>query len=86
MRKLKLDPDALAVQSFAVSTARDERGTVHGHVSPGCTPAGACETLFTCYDYTCNGGSCDGAPSCGHLAYTCTDCGETCAETCIDCG
>ena len=83
MRKLKLDPEALKVQSFAVDPARSERGTVHGHVSPGCTPAGACETLFTCY--SCEGGSCEG-PSC-HLDFTCTDCGGTCAETCLDtCG
>ena len=84
MRKLKLDPEALSVQSFAVDPARAERGTVRGHDTAGCTPAGACETLFTCYEYTCNGGSCDQEPSC-HIAYTCTDCGETCAESCIDC-
>jgi hypothetical protein len=85
MRKLKLDPEALSVQSFSVDPPRNERGTVQGHASTGCTPASACETLFTCY-YTCDGGSCDGALSCGPMA-TCTDCGETCGETCLDtCG
>lgn len=82
MKKIKLELDRLDVESFTVTPARAESGTVHGHVSPGCTPAGACETLFTCY--SCDGGSCE-EPSC-HLAFTCTDCGETCAETCIDCG
>lgn len=86
MKKIKLELDRLQVESFAVTRERSEGGTVHGHATPGCTPAGACETLFTCYEYTCNGGSCDQQPSCGHLAYTCTDCGDTCAETCIDCG
>lgn len=91
MKKIKLELDRLDVESFAVTPARSGGGTVHGHDTPGCTPAGTCETLFTCYDNscndnTCNGASCDGAPSCGFLAYTCTDCGGTCAETCIDCG
>jgi len=83
MKKIKLDLDRLDVESFAVTPARDEGGTVHAHVSPGCTPDGTCETLFTCY--SCDGGSCEGA-SC-HLDFTCTDCGGTCAETCLDtCG
>jgi hypothetical protein len=82
MKKIKLELDRLDVESFAVTPARGERGTVRGHDTVGCTPAGACETLFTCY--SCDGGSCEGA-SC-HLDFTCTDCGGTCAETCIDCG
>jgi len=86
MKKIKLDLDRLDVESFAVVAERGKDGTVHGHATPGCTPAGQCNTLFSCYEYTCNGEvSCNGElATCGHLA-TCTDCAETCAESCVDC-
>lgn len=68
MRKLRLDIDDLAVESFETREGAEERGTVHGHwptqycVSNRCSgadPITCPESLDTlCYD-TC-GGSCPG--------------------------
>ncbi|HSU17730.1 hypothetical protein [Longimicrobium sp.] len=73
MRKLRLDLDALVIESFAPADSPPARGTVRGHVSlywedcsPSETCAGAgypCEHTDqscggTCYEATC-------APGCG---------------------
>lgn len=44
MKKIRLQADALRVESFASTSTPQEKGTVHG----------AQETLNTCY-YTCTG-------------------------------
>lgn len=38
MKKLRLNPEDLTVESFPTATAADERGTVRGHAAtPECT-------------------------------------------------
>jgi len=64
-KKLEMDVDRLAVETFETGTAEDERGTVHGH-GDGCTCAASCDcktaimhcaeiawTVYSC-DYTDN--------------------------------
>jgi hypothetical protein len=67
MKKLRLDPEELAVEPFEVEPARAENGTVLGNDAsqPGCTsPHASCG-----YPNTCGGTSCDtGYPVC----YQCT--------------
>lgn len=52
MRKLKLDPDTLRVESFASGEAPDERGTVAAHAlaTRNCPATGMtfCETNCDC--------------------------------------
>ena len=93
MKKLRLDVEALAVDSFATSASHGRGdGTVRGNVDPEATfqtlcvtDVGQCETYlcrtelnYTC-DYTCNPWqkSCD---------YTwCTGCSATWPATGLDC-
>ena len=72
MRKLRLELDALIVESFAPADGTGGRGTVHGHVSlywEDCQyvsetcdgagwPCGPTEQSCggTCYEYTCHPG------------------------------
>ena len=57
MRKIRLEVDALAVQSFATDAAREARGTVVAHN----TNAG-----YTCvYHCTFRGFTCEGGLTCG---------------------
>ena len=73
MRKLRLDPDALRVESFApASDGRDGRGTVRGHSYPnGCFPPPDSDPMQdTCGYNTCAGNSC--WQSCN--GYTCLGC------------
>jgi hypothetical protein len=66
VKKLTLDLDELAVESFdAAPSLHDQRGTVEGQT-------GGDETCYTC---SCLG-SCDGDASC--YGYTWCTCGETC--------
>lgn len=90
MSKIRLDLDALSVESFSTDAAPASSGTVHGH-SPieqtfvsdvtGCdqdTCARYCSGNTTCY------ASCDGS-----CAQTCGgSCGGTCAQAsaCYPCG
>ena len=56
-KKLRLDPDALAVVPFEVEPARDEAGTVIGN--------GVVATKSCGYPATCGGTSCaSGYPVC----------------------
>lgn len=50
MKKLTLDIDALAVESFDADAARGERGTVEAHQirTPLCSAIDACPTRATC--------------------------------------
>lgn len=59
MKKLKLDIDALAVQSFAAGAAPEARGTVRGRATAWNTCAGreTCAFPDTCAD-TCGANSC----------------------------
>jgi hypothetical protein len=84
MNKLKLDLDTLAVESFDTATARKEDGTVFGEqctcnthcTCPGCE---SCDNTcpYTCDDYTCGGGTCEG--TCGG---ECMSQWETCPAIC----
>jgi len=80
MRKLRLELDSLAVESFAPLDVPGERGTVRGHVSlywedcnPSDTCAGAgwpCDTSDqscggTCYERTCHPGCGAASAGCG---------------------
>jgi hypothetical protein len=92
MRKLKLDIDALTVESFASSEAHDRRGTVAGHQTElatcfmtcdSCDPA-ACGGVCSDADQTCLAWhTCGGAQTCnlGSGCYTFGG-GWTCAAPC----
>jgi hypothetical protein len=75
MRKLKLDIDHLEVDSFETDVGHDQRGTVHGLVSPYCT-----QTCDTANNY-----SCDGAYTCGAES-TCRRINTCMYESCGACG
>jgi hypothetical protein len=70
--KLKLDLDALAVETFGMQEHAEIRGTVGGHF----TPTGGGPSCFQ----TCN--SCDSCDTCGD-GNTCVSCAATCAESCL---
>lgn len=88
-RKLKLDVDALAVDSFDTADAElAKSGTVHAHASLLCTGANgatcgtnpSCDGGYTCDgQYTCNFRSCDAV--CGT-----TRCTDTTSQAYIDGG
>ncbi|HEX6747923.1 MAG TPA: hypothetical protein VF092_11585 [Longimicrobium sp.] len=72
MKKLRLDLDAIRVDTFTTTRAEGERGTVKGHVCCCC-----------CCPCCCTGGN-----SCGGTCDTClTGCGtcQTCATACGTC-
>lgn len=52
MRKVKLDVETLAVQSFETEAEARERGTVHAH-SARLESCGSCTQDYTC-PATCN--------------------------------
>lgn len=73
MKKLKLDMDALQVDTFTTADSGTGRGTVRGHVT-----LLHCSTQCDTEGNTCDGGhtcnaefSCNGEYSC---ALSCTDC------------
>ena len=81
MRKVKLDLDAIQVESFEASGGGGTRGTVRGHLCPCCCCDPCCCTCCdTCQatcpatcPYTCAGDTCISCP------------GDTCAWTCETC-
>lgn len=81
MRKLKLELETLAVESFDTTEAAERRGTVVGHNSNYTVCAGDCSEptggpycSWSCWDFTT---SCD-------TEYT--NCGDrTCDNTCNSC-
>ena len=96
MRKLRLELDSLAVESFAPAEPPGRRGTVHGHVSlywEDCDLSQTCQgagypcnptdqsCAGTCFDYTCHPG-CGGGGSgaCGGSDPAVTCNGVICVE------
>lgn len=69
MKKLRLELENLAVESFDTSAGDRPRGTVVGEQ---CTCPGAQTCAATCY-LTCDDASCPGGQSCG---------GQSCLDTC----
>lgn len=72
-RKLKLDPETLAVQGFATAPAAGGRGTVDARAKGACTALASCPcdtgqwacgpvTTYSC-DYTQAGNTCDSFPT-----------------------
>lgn len=96
MKKLKLDLDQLAVESFAATDPEPPRGTVKGYYT---APADGCvgsEYPPECYsnnvtycagcDYTAEWSNCHNtcyAQTCFSCAGTCGSCIRTCGETCF---
>lgn len=75
MKKIRLDLDALRVESFATAEAPRRGGTVHGHApSYFPEPCAPTDRVTDCNDVTC-AWSCNG--------YTCEPtAANTCAATC----
>jgi len=75
MAKLRLDIEAIAVESFAVVAEEADAGTVNGYAKsyPFNTCAGA-----TCAGETCQLTQCD-------MSQCIASCPETCRITCGDC-
>lgn len=71
MKKLKLDAEALRVESFAPGD-RDPagRGTVEGHATIRCTGYGSC---YGSCPGTCNLDTCYSCTQ-GYSCFTCHDC------------
>jgi len=73
MKKLSLDLDQLAVESFDTATARAPRGTVRGNDISDTTcyqRLCECQSAFTC-DTDCNQNTCGG-----------DTCGDSCVNIC----
>jgi hypothetical protein len=87
MRKLKLEIDALAVESFAPADERGDTGTVRAYLTAyyelcyeGDTWQGSCTCEPTCNAQTCY--TC--GTNCGSCATGCGTCGEpACTATCF---
>ncbi len=71
MHKLRLNPDALRVESFVTAAARKAGGTVRANNDCPTLPDPACGTLE--YTRSCGDATCD------------VTCCETCARTCGTC-
>lgn len=87
MRKLRLNPDSLEVQSFqTIAPEGAAKGTVHGGQAGPDTPY--CGSLdckvtepYSCDDATCHGDTC--YDSCNLTCHTCrTACFGTCEASC----
>lgn len=79
MKKLKLNLDELAVETFTTEHGEDGRGTVAGHATFACLSRKCGGTAV------CTGGSCDGTcyATCGDEpcnSYDRTQCGGTAYE------
>jgi len=73
MKKLKLDLEAVAVESFDVTAGeREEKGTVHGHITIAasceetacCSPNATCEYTNTYCECATNEYTCRGQATC----------------------
>lgn len=80
MKKLKLEIDALQVETFESAGLESERGTVRGLLTAYyelCYPGDTWQQSCTC-ELTCNANTCYG---CGGGSGGCTG-GTTCPNTC----
>ena len=91
MKKLALNLDQLAVESFATDAAERPAGTVRGNgISEEhticITNCGTCTICPGCYS---DGGTCDLGGSCANTCQESCNCptfaGETCELTCYQC-
>jgi hypothetical protein len=93
MRKLKLEIDALRVETFEPFAGRDGRGTVHGHLSayyeicqPGDTWQQSCTCEATCNAatcYNCGGGSAGCGTGTGNCCLIVFTAEHTCERDCL---
>jgi hypothetical protein len=69
MKKLKLDLNELAVETFAAADGGVERGTVAGHATFGCITAKCDDSNLCTVQEGGIGGSCDGTcyATCGDV-------------------
>jgi hypothetical protein len=74
MKKVKLDLDAIQVDTFEVTQTPSGRGTVQGHVCCACCGCDPC--CCTCCD-TC-------AATCAASCQSCQTCLDSCWGTCVD--
>ena len=77
MKKLRLDIESIAVESFATDERTGERrGTVHGHVSFRCSVDP---------DNTCAAETCDNAYTCALSCGLCGSykCGSAAEDSCV---
>jgi hypothetical protein len=78
MGKIRLELDALSVESFSTAPDKGDRdGTVFGHLPPD-TYAVYCSDGRTCYMDTCE--------ACGTAATDCGTCATACGTCATDCG
>jgi hypothetical protein len=87
MNKLKLQLDALSVESFDTSCQARENGTVLGEQATNTCPG--CPTCAATCAYTCDDATCPNCPTCAAscngtcAGNTCWDsCGRTCWDSC----
>ena len=81
MKKLKLDLDALRVETFEAERTPEPRGTVHARYTSGpiacqdqcITGGGACGTGFACPSEHCSGWECNSLSGC--VSYEVINCG-----------
>ncbi|HEX8246033.1 MAG TPA: hypothetical protein VF541_21135 [Longimicrobium sp.] len=69
MKKLKLQLDALEVESFEVAKQTAEGGTVRGHDSSSSARLGCMDGCVSCYD-TCNA-TCEYTCMCDSVEWAC---------------
>lgn len=84
MKKLKLEIDALRVETFEPADGAGERGTVRGHLSAYyelCNPGDTWQASCTC-EPTCNAATCYNCGSAGCASAACTGGGATCTGNC----
>ena len=85
MRKLKLEIEALEVETFEPAAEREERGTVRGHLTAYyelCYPGDTWQNTCTC-EPTCNADTCYNCGSAGCGSAGCTGALDpTCNGTC----
>jgi hypothetical protein len=86
VKKLKLDLDALHVETFEAERTPEPRGTVRGHASSGdggifecanqCIVVGSqfgCASNFGCASVNCSGAACNSLSGC--VSYEVINCG-----------
>lgn len=79
MRKLKLDPDVLCVESFRADDDRPQIGTVQANaITPLCTGVDSCQEFTWCQD-TCYCPHTSPQPSCDECSW------DTCVTHSPDC-